>query len=556
MVLALFVPYPKEFAEEYKRKGYWAGLTLGEALDEVAAVFPNKEALVAADRRLNYTQLKDETDRLAVGFLDSGLKPRDRVIVQLPNIVEFVCCYYALLKIGVIPVMCLPQHRFSEISYIAAQCEARGYIIPDVYRRFDYLKFAEEIKEATPALKNVYVAGENCPAGFINLQELMQAETDPERISTLLKENRPAPMEAAVFLLSGGTTGLPKVIPRTHNDYLYTMKATALQSGLSKYSNYLAIAPLAHNMTLSCPGIGGTFINGGKVILSQSVAVKDMCAIIEKEKVTIVGLVPALIISLLNYEKKEESDLSSLVSIISGGSKLNPEVAKRVKPELGCNLIQQFGMAEGVLMQTDDLSDEERVIFETIGRPVSPADEIRIVDGNGLDVPPGEVGEMICRGAYTIRGYYKAPEHNRTAITAEGFFRSGDLMRLDVESGCYIVEGRIKDMINRGGENISAEELDNLILSHPKVDNAAVVAMPDPLLGEKCCAYITLKEKQSLTLEELNSFLLSKQIAKFKLPERLEIVAELPLTNVGKVSKRELKLDIEAKIKQENAAKE
>lgn len=207
-------------------------------------------------------------------------------------------------------------------------------------------------------------------------------------------------------------------------------------------------------------------------------------------------------------------------------------------------------------MMTDDTSDEERVIFETIGRPVSPADEIRIVDENGLDVPPGEVGEMICRGPYTIRGYYNAPEHNKTAFTEDGFYRSGDLMKMDVESGCYIVDGRIKDMINRGGENISAEELDNLILSHPKVKNGAVVAMPDPVLGEKCCAYVVLKENQSLDLPELNSFLLDKQIAKFKLPERLEIVDELPLTNVGKVSKRELKIDIEEKIKRENAAKE
>lgn len=554
--MSLFVPYPEEFAEKYKKKGYWAGLTLGEAFDDVAAVFPNKEALVSDERRLSYSQLKNETDRLAVSFLNSGLKPRDRVIVQLPNIAEFVCCYYALLKIGVIPVMCLPQHRFSEISYIAKQCEARGYIIPDFYRKFDYLEFAEEVKEAVPSLQYVYVAGEKCPEGYFSLREMLQEETDAEQINELLEKNKPDPMDVAVFLLSGGTTGLPKVIPRTHNDYLYTAKATALPSGLSKYSVYLAIAPLAHNMTLACPGISGTFLNGGKVVLVERVSLESMCEVIDKEKVTIVGLVPALIIGLLNYEKRGEYDLSSLAGIVSGGSKLNPEVAKRIKPELGCNLLQQFGMAEGVLMMTDDTSDEERVIFETIGRPVSPADEIRIVDENGLDVPPGEVGEMICRGPYTIRGYYNAPEHNKTAFTEDGFYRSGDLMKMDVESGCYIVDGRIKDMINRGGENISAEELDNLILSHPKVKNGAVVAMPDPVLGEKCCAYVVLKENQSLDLPELNSFLLDKQIAKFKLPERLEIVDELPLTNVGKVSKRELKIDIEEKIKRENAAKE
>ena len=540
------VPWPEEFKERYIRNGYWEQIPPGKAFDRLAEFFPDREALVFGDQRFTYYQLKNISDRLAVKFLEIGLRPLDRIVVQLPNVPEFVFAYFALLKIGVIPVLCLTAHRFNEITYIAEKAQAKGYIISDYYRNFSYLELAKEVRDTVSSIKYVFVVGEES-RGNILISDLIIADSKQSLIEQVLDKYSPDPFEVAVLLLSGGTTGLPKLIARTHNDYLYTAKINALHAGLNKHSVYLAVAPLAHNMTLACPGITGTFLHGGKVILTSSTDTATICALTEKEKITNLPLVPAMVISLLNYEMVNDFNLSSLVAIISGGSKLNPEVAKRVKPELGCEIIQQFGMAEGMLAMTD-IHDPEEMKYKTIGRPLSPADEIKIVDDKGIEVPVGEIGELWCRGPYTIRGYYQAPEHNAQAFSADGFYKTGDLVKLDPSCGGLSIQGRKKDLINRGGEKISAEGLENLILAHPKVHNAAVVAMPDPVLGEKVCAYIILYPKQVITLEELNNFLLGKKIAKFKLPERLEIMDQFPLTNVGKISKKDLRFDIQKKL--------
>lgn len=547
-------PWPEGIARQNISKGYWNNVPLGEAFDRVAEVFYKKEALAFEEQRVTYGQLKRGSDRLAMHLLNMGLKPLDRVIVQLPNIPEFVYCYLACLKIGVIPVLCLPPHRYSEISYLAKKCEARGYLIPDVFNKFNYLELAEELQAEVPSLEFVLVAGRQCREGFVLINELLEDGIEESMSPEIIKEYRPDPMEAAVFLLSGGTTGLPKIIPRTHNDYLYTSQMTSKPLGFNMYTVFLVVAPLGHNMTLSCPGIMGTFLHGGKVVLSSSTHVDKICRLVEKERITNIPLVPALIISLLNYEGRKGYDLSTLITITSGGSKLNPEIAKRIKPELGCDLVQQFGMAEGLLTMTN-LYDDDEVRFNTIGSPVSPGDEFKIMGPDGKAVPPGAPGELWCRGPYTIRGYYDSPAHNEAAFSEDGFYKSGDIVRLH-PSGRLVVEGRKKDLINRGGEKISPEEVENLILAHPKVENAAVVPMPDPVLGERGCAYITLKNMAStLTLEELNLFLLEKRIAKFKLPERLEVISQFPLTNVGKIRKNVLREDIERKILEESGAK-
>jgi len=543
------VQWPEEFQEIYVKRGYWENTTIGEAFDRIAEFFPGKEALVCNDERISYGQLRNITDNLAKSFLDAGLKPLDIVIIQLPNIPEFVYCFLALLKAGIIPVLSLPQHRFGEISGLAAASEAKAYIIPDTYRGFCYSDLAKEVQEAVPSLEKVFVAGEAGIEGQTLISTMMTDDVVTETTSgpELVK---PDPSEVALLLLSGGTTGVPKMIPRTHNDYVYNARINALYVGINKYSKYLAVAPAAHNMTLACPGILGTFLYGGTVVLAQSTAPQKICELVEKEKATILPLVPSIVINLLNSAERKEYDLSSLFCIISGASKLNPEVAKRVTPELGCTLFLQFGMAEGMITMSDPNEPDEMV---TIGRPLSPADEVRIVDEEGCDVRPGVTGEMMCRGPYTIRGYFNAPEINARSFTADGFYRTGDVVRLDTSTGCLVIEGRQKDLINRGGEKISAEEVENLILANPKVRNTAVVAMPDPVLGERSCAFVILKSDETLGFEELTNFLREKQMASFKLPERLEIVESFPMTNVGKVSKKDLRKIIEQKLEVEKS---
>jgi 2,3-dihydroxybenzoate-AMP ligase len=347
------------------------------------------------------------------------------------------------------------------------------------------------------------------------------------------------PEDPAVFQLSGGTTGIPKLIPRSHNDYLYNSKIAAAVTGVGADSVLLIVLPLAHNLPLACPGLQGYLLRGGKAVLANSARSEDIFAVIERRRVTHIAVVPALLIRLINDPAIRNYDLSSLRVIQSGGQRLQPEVRRRTRDLIPSAFVQEnFGMAEGMLMFIRP-DDPEEVRMETVGRPLSPDDEVRLVDENDNEVAPGEIGEFLARGPYTLRGYFGVPDYNARAFTADGFYRSGDLMRRHT-SGNYMVEGRKKDLINRGGEKISAEEIENLILAHPAVQNAACVPMPDPILGERMCAYVILRPKTALTLAELADFLLKEEIAKHKLPERLEIVKEFPLSPFGKVSKKDL----------------
>jgi 2,3-dihydroxybenzoate-AMP ligase len=279
--------------------------------------------------------------------------------------------------------------------------------------------------------------------------------------------------------------------------------------------------------------------NGGKVVLSTSTRPDDVWPLVAKHRITHIKVVPALLIRLINSPAVTQHDTSSVRYIQSGGQRLQPEVRIRTKELIpSCFVQENFGMSEGMLffVRADDPDD---VRLETVGRPISADDEVRLIDDDGNDVPFGEVGEMCARGPYTLRGYYGAPEHNAKAFTADGFYCSGDLMRQH-PSGNYMVEGRKKDLINRGGEKISAEEIENLILQHQAVQNVACIAVPDPDMGERMCACVILRPGQTLKLDALVAFLHGKEIAKFKLPERLEIVGDFPLSTFGKVSKKSL----------------
>jgi 2,3-dihydroxybenzoate-AMP ligase len=354
-----------------------------------------------------------------------------------------------------------------------------------------------------------------------------------------LAEIKLDPEDPCIFQLSGGTTGIPKLIPRTHNDYAYNTKMASKVCAVTQDTVLLVILPIAHNLPLACPGIQGVFFNGGRAVLSTSPRPEDVCALIEKHRVTHIKVVPALLIRLLHDTAVTRHDLSSLKIIQSGGQSMLPEVRLLSKKLIPSAFVQEnFGMSEGLLMFVR-LDDPLDVSQETVGRPVSPDDEVRLLDDDDREILGGEVGELCCRGPYTLRGYFGVPEYNARTFTSDGFYRSGDLMRRH-KSGNYVVEGRKKDLINRGGEKISAEEIENLILSHPGVKNVACVPVPDPILGERMCACVLLKKDASLSFEELKTFLLGKEIAKYKLPERLEIMQDFPLSPFGKVSKKDL----------------
>jgi 2,3-dihydroxybenzoate-AMP ligase len=365
-----------------------------------------------------------------------------------------------------------------------------------------------------------------------------------------LREIHIDPTDPAVFQLSGGTTGIPKLIPRTHNDYAYNSKAAVAVCGVDSESVLLLVIPIAHNLPLACPGIQGFMFKGAKVVLSGSARAEDMFKLIERRRVTHLKVVPALLARLVNDPNIGKYDLSSLKVIQSGGQRMQPELRTLTKKLIPSVTMQEnFGMGEGMMLFVH-LDDPEEVRMETCGRPVSPDDEIRLLDEDDNEVAPGEVGEFCCRGPYTLRGYFGTPEYNAKAFTRDGYYRSGDLMRKH-RTGNYMVEGRKKDLINRGCEKISAEEIENLILSHPAVQNVACVAMPDRAMGEKMCAYVILRKDQSLSLEELIDFLKKQEISKVKFPERLETLSEFPVSTFGKVSKKTLVEWITKKLEEE-----
>jgi 2,3-dihydroxybenzoate-AMP ligase len=547
-----FAPWPAELVQRYRAAGYWTGITIGEMFDRSVRAYADRTALVASGRRWSYAEVGVLTRRLAGHLLRLGIKTYDRVILQLPNCLEFVLAYFACQKVGAIPLNCLPAYRHAEVEHFAELIEAVAYFIPREHRGFNYPKMAREIREGNPGLKHLLVAGGRGDAGTLAIDDLLETPAG-EEWERALDHCRPDPLMPAVLLLSGGTTGTPKVIPRTHEDFLCLSRSSGAGTGFSGESVLLLTLPVTHILPLAAPGLQGAFMLGAKVVLAPSPDPALAFPLIEGERVTFSPLVPPVLVSWINSPKRAEHDLSSLRALPTGGMKLTAELARQAHRVFGDAVMQEYGMSEGFVTSTRP-GDPLDWILETQGRPVSPGDEFRVVDEDGREVSAGEVGELVVRGPYTVRGYLRAADHNRVAFTADGFYRTGDMVRLH-PSGNVVIEGRKKDMINRGGEHISAEEVESLILSHPRVLNAAVVAMPDPLLGERVCAYAILRSGESLTLEELCRFLLEeKRVAKLKLPERLEVVAEFPLTPVGKVSKPALRQAIRQRLETERTA--
>lgn len=520
--------WPEAFAARYREAGYWRGETFGQMLRERALRHGERTAIVAGQERWSYRELDARAERLAAGFWALGIRQQQRVVVQLPNVAAFYEVCFALFRMGALPVFALPAHRSAEITYFCEFTEATAYIIPDKHAGFDYRNLASQVIGKVPTLRKVIVAGE--PGPFLALRELYAAPpfSPPE----------PQPSDVAFFQLSGGSTGAPKLIPRTHDDYLYSVRASAEICQLDGSSVYLCALPVAHNFPMSSPGVLGTLYAGGTAVLAAHPSPEEAFPLIERERVTITALVPPLAMVWLEAAKARRHDLSSLRVLQVGGARLSTEVARRVKPTLGCTLQQVYGMAEGLVNYTR-LDDPEELIVTTQGRPISSDDELRVVDEDGREVAPGEVGQLLTRGPYTIRGYYNAETHNARVFTSDGFYCTGDLVRVTPE-GYLVVEGRAKDQINRGGEKVAAEEIENHLLAHPTVQDAAVVALPDPFLGERTCAFV-IPRGAAPAANVLTAFLRERGLAAYKIPDRVEFVSAFPQTAVGKVSKKALR---------------
>ncbi|MBD3832050.1 (2,3-dihydroxybenzoyl)adenylate synthase [Brevundimonas bullata] len=531
--------WPDDVAALYRARGYWRGETFSQVLRSRAEAQPDAVAVVGMDQRWTYGDLLQKAETAAAGFLTMGLKPGDRVVVQLPNRPEFLSVVFGLFRAQLIPVYALPAHRATEIVHFVTRAEAAAYVVADRHEGFDYRAVARAVQAEIPELRHVVVVGE---AEEFTAFDGFRA--DP----AALPRTDADPSDVAFLQISGGSTGLSKLIPRTHDDYLYSVRESADISGLEPESVYLTALPAAHNFPMSSPGYLGALYVGATVVMAPSPS-PDVCfPLIEREGVTITGLVPPLALLWMQAAARKTHDLSSLQVLLVGGAKFLPEAARRVRPELGCTLQQVFGMAEGLVNYTR-LDDPEALIVETQGRPISPDDEILIVDDAGAPVADGQPGDLLTRGPYTIRAYHNDAGANARSFTEDGFYRTGDVVRRTPE-GYLVVMGRATDHINRAGEKISAEEVEDHLLAHPAVFDAAVVSVPDDYLGERICAFVIPKDVAPRGAE-LKAWMRQRDIAAFKAPDQIVFVDDFAVTAVGKVSRRELRAALRQRIVQE-----
>ncbi len=531
MSLIPFTRWPAAFAERYRQAGYWIGEPLSHMLAVQVETQPGAVAVVCGERQLSYAELDALSSNLAQRLANHGLGQGDRALVQLGNQAELYIVFFALLKAGIAPVNALFNHSRLELHAYAEQIRPRLLIASRLHPLFqnDDL-FLAELQQRVPELDTplLYADGQ--------AQRSLAAWLQPVAAE---RDFAPTPAdEVAFFQLSGGSTGTPKLIPRTHDDYYYSVRRSVELCGFDRDTRYLCALPAAHNFPLSSPGALGVFVAGGRVVLAADPGPASCFPLIAAQRVDVAALVPPALSLWLQAAPGHEAELASLRLLQVGGARLPDAQARRIPQVLGCRLQQVFGMAEGLVNYTR-LDDDDAHVYLTQGRPMSPDDEVRVVDRDGRPVAPGQTGALLTRGPYTIRGYFQSPEHNAQAFDAEGFYRSGDLVQLRAD-GYLVVVGRIKDQINRGGEKIAAEEVENLLMAHPAITHAALVSMPDEAMGEKSCAFVVSADP-ALKGVALRRYLRGLGLADYKLPDRIERVAALPMTAVGKVDKTRLR---------------
>lgn len=541
MPLEGFTPYKKADAAKYTKFRWWLGITFGDMLDKAADLYPNKEALIDDRGCLTYGQLREKVDRLAISLMKLGIKKQDRVLLQLPNWGEFVYSYFALQKIGAIVVLLLPRHAQLEINHLCGLTGAVAWILPEKYRRINYMPIINDILKSNPQLKHIILARRQEDGQFVSLESLISSADSSQDNVRELMERRPDPVEVAHMGSTGGTTGLPKVAPRTHNDYICNIEYKARAWELNSNDICVVVTPAGHDLTFTV-AICGTIFTFGKLVMLDSTLPEDFYKIVQRERATCAVMVPALTIRLAKFSHLKNYDMSSLVKLHVGGAISPPEVIRAISEKIGCKYIIGLGSTEGLNCATR-LDYDLETTCNTSGRPCCPYSEYKIINQDGRELPPNTDGELVLKGPDVFTGYFKSPEENRENFTRDGFFKTGDMARID-DDGNVRITGRIKDMILRGGENISPAEIEKLIICHPGVADVAIVGMPDPEMGERICAYIQPARDAKLSFEEIVSFLKNQGASVLQLPERIEFIDGIPLTKAGKADKRALREDI------------
>jgi 2,3-dihydroxybenzoate-AMP ligase/mycobactin salicyl-AMP ligase len=467
------------------------------------------------------------------------------VLVQLPNWNEFVFSYFALQKIGAIVVLLISRHGKAEISYLCQLTKPKAWIVPAKYGNIDYKPLIADIRREHTYVEQVILVRDKEQKGYSNLEELIMKGDLNESTLRTIEKRRPDPMTMATITPTGGTTGLPKAVPRTHNDFIANVEYHSKAWEITSEDTILTIAPVSHGQGILC-GVGASFLNFAKYVLIDSTKPEDILRVVEKEKITAIPTVPAILQRIVNFENLGRYDMSSLKKVYSGGAPSTPDLVKNVYGKLKCKFVNAFGSAEGSGAMTR-LDDEFETICNTVGKKDCPYNEFKVINQYGEKMPPGVEGELVTKGPTIFTGYFKSEEENKKIFTEDGFFKTGDLAKID-EKGIITITGRIKETILRGGETISAIEIERLISSQPDVMDVAVIGMPDKTLGERVCAYVVARAGAKLGFEDVIAFLKSKGASVMQLPERIEFVDTIPLTKIGKADKKMLKEEVAKKL--------
>ncbi|WP_176594241.1 AMP-binding protein [Sphingobium sp. EM0848] len=537
----------KDELTRYHTLGALTDETLIGAYRRTFAQYPDRVALSRPGSTVSFAELDDITNRGAAALWRLGLRPTDRVIFQMRNCKELVYAFLSCLKIGVIPVCTLAAHREQEIGYIGNHAGAKAHFVHGDDGRFDMVAFAKSIAARIPSIAHILVVRSDAPAAdTLSFENLITAE-DSAAARKLVEGMSLDPYQVAVFQLSGGTSGIPKIIPRFSNEYLYAMRSVTDHMGITRETVTFTANPFMHNAPMACFW-GPTLLAGGEMVIADGPSLADIEAALTARRPNWIALAKVHLMRLI------ENGVTDRLTFDNVRAFSVPDSARQLSRMLGAPCIPMYGMTEGLLGFALPSDPGETVEF-TVGRSTSPHDEIRIVrPGSEDDLPDGEVGELLVRGPCTIRGYFDAPDRDVEAFTADGFYRSGDLMSWRTVEGVrnLVFNGRVKDVIDRGGEKINCSEVELAISRHPSVGAVACVAMPDPLYGERMCAFIALRDQApELTLTTLGTHLAEEGLSKFKWPERIELVPELPSTTSGKVSKPLMREIIAAKLKAE-----
>ena len=527
---------PLQVLQEYLAAGILDYETFPNLLRSTFQKHGLRKALVGPQGDVTYSELDSITERLAAAFLELGLRPLDRVVFQLPNSHELVFCFLACLKAGLVPVCTIAAYREQEIGYLSRHTSARAHIVLGTDPKFDDVHFAEEMQKSATTLKYIIQARGAARGTAVTLDALLgQMSLDRAKHITLSLEHDP--FQVAVFQLSGGTTGIPKVIPRFHNEYIYNMRAVASWNRYTPEDVLFFPTPMMHNFNMVC-GFGPMLLVGGAVAISPDIRPKTMIGMLRKYKPTWAAL-PGPVATKIAWLRRFR-----IISFKRAKGLVSMSDASKVSRLMKAPAYHVFGMTEGVIMFTKE-GDPQIVLDSSLGQPVSPFDRVRLLKpGTEEDVPTGDVGESAFKGPYTIHGYFDAPERNKETFTHDGYYRSGDLMRELVVGGksYYIFVGRIKNVVDRAGEKINCEEIEQALLLHPSIAEVAVVGVPDSQYGEKACAFIVSNPlKKAPSVAQIGSFLKEYGIAKYKWPEYVQGVTDLPVTKLGKLDRTALK---------------